>query len=252
MTELYDGLMTTRAMRRFTDEPVTDEEVERILAAAVQAPSGGNIQPYQFLVVTDAERRASIGAIYLRAYDRYEPAVLALFPPIEDRGAAPSRAQLGDVAAPRRDDRLGAGDGPRARAADLDDGARRRRRHGRRPVLASVYPAVQNLVLAARSLGIGTCLTTVYRIHEAEVRAVCDIPDRYEVVALLPLGRPTGRWGVAPRRPAPVAHELEHLRQQAPLSFPGRFHGDGRDQVPGTASTARSGGGPSCRPSPCG
>ena len=70
-------------------------------------------------------------------------------------------------------------------------------------VLASVYPAVQNLVLAARSMGIGTCLTTVYRIHEAEVRAVCAIPDRYDVVALLPLGRPTGRWGVAPRRPAP-------------------------------------------------
>jgi nitroreductase len=63
VTELYEGLMTTRAMRRFTDEPVTDEEVERILAAAVQAPSGGNIQPYQFLVVTEAERRASIGEI---------------------------------------------------------------------------------------------------------------------------------------------------------------------------------------------
>ena len=57
MVELYDGLMTTRSMRRFTDEPVTDEEIERILAAAVQAPSGGNIQPYQFLVVTDADRR---------------------------------------------------------------------------------------------------------------------------------------------------------------------------------------------------
>ena len=203
MTELYDGLMTTRAMRRFTDEPVTDEEVERILAAAVQAPSGGNIQPYQFLVVTDAERRASIGAIYLRAYDRYEPAVLALFPPMEDpdarrrheRNWAMSRhlaETIGSapvmvlVLAPRISMTVRDADG------DMDVGS----------VLASVYPAVQNLVLAARSMGIGTCLTTVYRIHEAEVRAVCDIPDRYDVVALLPLGRPTGRWGVAPRRPA--------------------------------------------------
>ena len=203
MTELYDGLMTTRAMRRFTDEPVTDEEVERILAAAVQAPSGGNIQPYQFLVVTDAERRASIGAIYLRAYDRYEPAVLALFPPMEDpearrrheRNWAMSRhlaETIGSapvmvlVLAPRISMTVRDADG------DMDVGS----------VLASVYPAVQNLVLAARSMGIGTCLTTVYRIHEAEVRAVCDIPDRYDVVALLPLGHPTGQWGVAPRRPA--------------------------------------------------
>jgi hypothetical protein len=45
-------------------------------------------------------------------------------------------------------------------------------------------------------------LTTVYRIHEDEVRAVCNIPERYEIAALLPLGRPTGSWGVAPRRPA--------------------------------------------------
>jgi len=67
---------------------------------------------------------------------------------------------------------------------------------------ASVYPAVENLVLAARALGIGTALTTVYRIYEDEVRAVCEVPDRYEVAALLPLGRPAGQWGVAPRRPA--------------------------------------------------
>ena len=68
------------------------------------------------------------------------------------------------------------------------------------PTYASVYPAVQNLVLAA-SAASARC-STVYRIHEDELRALCDIPDRYEVVALLPLGHPKGRWGVAPRRPA--------------------------------------------------
>jgi len=70
------------------------------------------------------------------------------------------------------------------------------------PVYASVYPAVQNLILAARTEGVGTVLTSVFRIYEDEVREVCGIPDRYEVVALLPLGVPKGRWGVAPRRPA--------------------------------------------------
>jgi nitroreductase len=201
--ELYDALMTTRAMRRFSDEPVTDEEIGRILAAAVQAPSGGNIQPYQFLVVTDPERKAAIGDIYRRAYDRYEPAVLALIPPFKDEKAqrqherswAASRhlaETVGDAPAmllvlmPRISmtitDDLGA----------MDVGS----------PYASVYPAVENLILAARSMGIGTVLTTVFRIYEDEVRAVCAVPDRYEIAALLPLGRPTGTWGIAPRRSA--------------------------------------------------
>jgi len=71
------------------------------------------------------------------------------------------------------------------------------------PTHASVYPAVQNFMLAARSLRLGTTMTTLHRIYEDEVRQLCDIPARYEVLALLPLGYPTGNWGVAPRpRPA--------------------------------------------------
>jgi len=201
--DLYDGLMTTRAIRRYTDEPVTDEEIERILAAAVQAPSGGNIQPYQFLVVTAPDKRRAIGAIYKRAYDRYEPAVQKLVPPFKDDAARQAHERswaasrhladtIGSVSAmvlvlmPRISMSVVDEDGP------MDVGS----------TYASVYPAVQNLVLAARSLGIGTVLTTVYRIHEDEVRAVCEIPDRYEIAALLPLGRPAGNFGVAPRRPA--------------------------------------------------
>jgi nitroreductase len=59
---------------------------------------------------------------------------------------------------------------------------------------------VQNFCLAARSFGIGTTLTTVYRIYQDELRDVLGIPDRYEVVALVPMGRPVGRFGVAARR----------------------------------------------------
>ncbi len=202
---LYDGLLTTRAMRRFTDEPVADADIERCLAAAVQAPSGGNIQPYQFLVATGPAVKAALGDIYRRAYDRYEPAVLSQFPPFTNPEAEArhrrnwrlsrelaesiSRAPalilvlMPTVSMTVRDDE-----------GTMDVG----------PTYASVYPAVQNLILAARSLGLGTCLTTVYRIYEDEVREVCGIPDRYEVVALLPLGHPVGRWGVAPRRPAPT------------------------------------------------
>lgn len=201
--DLYDALMTTRAMRRFTDEPVDDATVEAILRAAVQAPSGGNIQPYQFLVVTDPDRRARIADIYLRAWERYAPAVAAVTPPAKDEAAA--RRHERNVAA---SDELARSLGsvpvlvlvlvPKITMTvtddegDMDVG----------PVYASVYPAVENLILAARSFGLGTVLTTVYRVYEDEVREVCGIPDRYEVAALLPLGHPRGTWGVAPRRPA--------------------------------------------------
>lgn len=67
---------------------------------------------------------------------------------------------------------------------------------------ASVYPAVQSFMLAARGLGIGTTLTTVYRIHQDEVRTLCGIPERFEIVALLPMGRPQGKFATGRRRPA--------------------------------------------------
>ncbi|MDQ3148094.1 MAG: nitroreductase family protein [Actinomycetota bacterium] len=200
---LSEGLLTTRAMRRFTDEPVTDEQVAACLRAAVQAPSGGNIQPYRFLVVTEPEVKARIGELYLRAWNRYAPAVANVTPPARDEAAA--RRHQRNVEA---SDELARSMGqvpvlvlvlmPRIsmvvedEQGPMDVG----------PTYASVYPAVQNLILAARAQGLGTVLTTVYRIYEDEVREVCAIPDRYEVVALLPLGHPRGRWGVAPRRPA--------------------------------------------------
>ena len=200
--DLYEGIMTTRAIRRFTDEPVTDDEVLTCLRAAVQGPSGGNIQPWQFVVVTDAEKKTAIGEIYRRAYYRYEAAMLPTVPPFRsdddkaswERTLASSRHladHLGEapvlvlVAMPSISMTLTDDEG------ELDVGT----------PYASVYPAVQNLLLAARSLGIGGALTTVYRIFQDEVRAVLDVPDRYELVALVPLGRPAGRFGVARRRP---------------------------------------------------
>lgn len=92
LPELYDALMTTRAMRRLSEEPIAEEVIAAILAAAVQAPSGGNIQPYQFLVVTDPDRRRRLAEIYRRAWERYEPAVAAITPaPRSETAAAAHR-----------------------------------------------------------------------------------------------------------------------------------------------------------------
>lgn len=200
--DALEAILTTRSIRRFTDEPVTDDEVAACLEAGNQAPSGGNIQPWQFLVVRDMDRRERLAAIYGAAYVRYEAALLARLPPFRsdddarrfERMAAASRhlaEHLADapvlvlVLMPAISMTLHDDEG------DLDVGT----------PYASVYPAVQNLMIAARALGIGTTLTTVYRIRQAEVRAVCAIPDRFEVVALVPMGRPQGRFGRAPRRP---------------------------------------------------
>ena len=199
--DLLEGIMTTRAMRRYTEEPVTDEEIWTCLRAAIQAPSGGNIQPYQFVVVRDAALKARLGEVYLRAWDRYGAATNAAigdrFPSEEARRAWQRNVDASDHLARH----LGEAPAlilvlmPNIEMTVTDD-------EGVMdvgPTHASVYPAVQNFVLAARALGLGTVLTTVYRIHEDEVRDICGIPDRYQVVAMLPLGRPRGSFAVAPR-----------------------------------------------------
>ena len=79
---------------------------------------------------------------------------------------------------------------------------------GRRgAVESSVYPGVQNLMLAARSLGLGTTLTTIHQEREQEVKDLLGIPADQQTFALIPVGHPLGRWGEAKRRPvAEVAH----------------------------------------------
>lgn len=197
-----EAIMTTRAIRRFTDEPVTDDEILACLRAAGQAPSGGNIQPWRFLVVTDPESKRRAGDVYRRAYDRYEKSLLASLPPFrspEDEASfhRTSRASrdlaetLGDVpvlvavCAPDIDLTLRDDEGP------LDIGH----------LCASVYPAVQNLLVAARSLGIGGTMTTVYRIHHDEMREALGVPGGHQIHAIVALGRPRGRFGRARRIP---------------------------------------------------
>ena len=219
--DLFEALTTTRAVRRFTDEPLAEADILACLRAATQAPSGGNIQPWQFVVVTDPGTRRALGEIYRRAYDRYEPALLAARPPAStpeetasfERMRRASRhlaEHLAEAPAlvlvlmPDISMTLHDAEGP------LDVGS----------LHASVYPAVQNLMLAARGLGIGTTLTTVYRIYQDEVRTACGIPARYQVVALVPMGRPRRPFRVGRRRSAEQVTHWNRFGARRPAENP--------------------------------
>ena len=208
---LYEGILTTRAIRRYTDDPVTDSEIAACLAAAQQAPSGGNSQPWQYLVVTDEETKQALASIYLAAYERWEAAQLASLPPFRSsdeeasymRGVSLSRSLAEGLDAAQA---LVLFCMPKVSIAPSDDDGV----IDIGPLYASVYPAVQNFILAARSQGIGTVLTTVWWSRQDELREVCGIPDRYEIVALVPMGRPQGSFGVAPRKPAQIVTHWNH------------------------------------------
>ena len=195
--------MTTRAMRRYDDRPVSDADIETCLRAAQQAPSGGNVQPQQYVVVTDPAQKAAVGGFYKRAFDRYEA---ILEQPHEfrsdeerrsfERGRSASRHladHMADVPAIVLFLQARIPWEPRDADGPMDIGR----------LDASVYPAVQNFCIAARALGLGTALTTVIRIHTDEVLAALGVPEgRFEIAALVPVGYPTGRFGVASRKPA--------------------------------------------------
>jgi len=215
--ELTEAILTTRAIRRFTDEPVSDDDLMACLRAANQGPSGGNIQPWQWLVVRDPDVRARVADVYRRAYERYEPALLAGLPPFrsEDDEASFHRSvrasrhlaeHMGEVPVliavcmPGISMTLSDAEG------DLDVGT----------PYASVYPAVQNLLLAARDRGLGTTLTTVYRIHQDELRSVLGVPERYEIVALVPMGHPKGAFSTPRRRPVETVTRWEHWDNRTP------------------------------------
>jgi nitroreductase len=193
---LYEGLLTTRAIRRYTDEPVPDEALRDMLYAATRAPSGSNRQPFRFIVLTDgpvaqeAKRLIGVGArrfwVAKREADGY------------DSG---SGAQA---------------DSPKARMARtmqryvdtyesvpvLVLACYRRYRDVVSPIDGgSVYPACQNLLLAARALGFGGVMTSWQVAADAELRGLLHIPEEVAIMATVTLGRPEGHHGPVRRRP---------------------------------------------------
>jgi len=192
---LLEGLASTRAIRRYTEKPVPEEDLATILWHASRAPSGSNRQPFRFLVLRDGDRarraRTLLGGAFRSAW--------------ATKGAAD-----GYTAA------VGAGAGsPKARTAatmqHFVDHLEQvpvvilaclvRYRPPAPDEGASIYPACQNLLLAARALGYGGALTMWHHMVERELRELLEIPDGVALSACITLGRPTGRHGPVRRRP---------------------------------------------------
>jgi nitroreductase len=186
--DIFEVIYSTRAMRRLKPDPVPDELVWKVLDAAIRAPSGGNRQPWNFIVVRDRAVKEKIAAWYLEAwtasYGRAKDAMLANPEMAKTFRSADWLANhLAEVPVWIIPTIASSGVAPVSSAG------------------ASIYPAVQNLMLAARALGLGTCLTTLHRAHEADVRQLLGVPEGTETMCLIPLGWPRGKFGAGPRLP---------------------------------------------------
>ena len=186
--DVFEAMGTCRAMRVLKPDPVPPELIDRILWAATRAPSPGNSQGWDFVVVDEAEPKARIGAAVRAA--------------MADRVAAMPR--------PDRTMRLML-DGTAKMIDTLD----------RAPVLvfvtgpviyppgapreaftwSALYPAAQNILLAARALGLGSVFTTLHMTAEPTVREVLGLPDGIRIAATIPIGWPEGKFGPVNRRP---------------------------------------------------
>jgi nitroreductase len=200
--ELNEALRTTGAVRAFTDEPVPDDVLLRVLDNARFAPSGGNRQGWRVVVVRDTDTRRRLRDLYLAGWYQYlamARAGLTPWAPVTDREA--ERAALAEADAIRREAAASGGgfaehldEAPvvlvlladlRALAA-VDRGFDRYTFAGG----ASVYPFAWNVLLAARGEGLGGVMTTMVIREEPAVRALLGVPDELAVAAMVVLGHP--------------------------------------------------------------
>src|SRR5207302_3026033 len=204
---LFEIIHTTRSMRRLKPDPVPDALIRRILEAGTAAPSGGNMQRWRFLVVTDPNVKQGVGTYYKRAWDetvypRYSAGAPA-------PGTSPERFRRMLDAAQYLADHIH--EAP-VWIVPCMEGATPSRTGG-----SSIYPAVQNMLLAARALGLGATLTTLYLTYEKEVEAALGLPADVHSYALLPIGYPMGRFGPVRRVPiADVVYEDQWGQPYAP------------------------------------
>src|SRR5271168_2956324 len=191
MPDFFEVVHTQRAARSFLPDDVDDLTVERILTAATHAPSAENSQPFVFVVVRDPAVRAAIGALTARLWEgaraleeqRLSPAFLRDI----ERGATGGIAGAPVLIVVCGDTRL-----TYAQAMD-----------------ASVFPAVQNLLLAAHALGLGSTLTTLPVLGGEELSGLLGLPPEVIPVAVIPIGHLPTPLGPPRRQPLPEKAHLD-------------------------------------------
>ncbi len=186
-TDVFDIMHTTRTMRRLRTDPVPDALIEKILQAGVCAANGGNTQRWRFLVIKDPAIKQAVQTYYKRAFDEViGPRYQTSAPP---PGMTRERYLRQHAAVEYLT--LHFHEAPVWIAACLEDGSSAPSRWAG----ASIYPAVQNMLLAARALGLGSTLTTRHLLYEKETEAALGLPAGVHSYAILPIGYPMGRFG---------------------------------------------------------
>jgi nitroreductase len=208
--DVYEALYTTRAMRRCTTEPIPEAVQQKILDAAIRAPSGGNTQNWRFLLVDDPGVRGQIGPIYRECLAMLWQTIY------KDR----IEAALANPEDPESDQMLRVQRSAQHLADHFEE----------YPLLlfsfvqfdptgGSIFPSTWSAMLAARAEGVGSSLTSVLLFQGDKVLELLGVPveDGWLMSSCVTFGYPTGRWGVAPRRPV---HEVSFRNQWGqPVGF---------------------------------
>ncbi len=198
--DLYEALYTTRAMRRVKTDPVPMDIQAKILDAAIRAPSGGNTQNWRFMLVDDPEIRGALGPLYRQCIDH-------LWENVYKERVDSARANPDDPQSKATVAMVASVEHAADNFADyplflfaFDRGST----HG-----GSIFPSIWSAQLAARAEGIGSSLTTVLASRGDAVPDLLCVPadEGWRMAACVPMGYPTGRWGVAKRKPA---HEVAY------------------------------------------
>jgi nitroreductase len=193
---LFEVMFSTRSMRRLKPDPVPDEVIYQILDAGIRAASGGNTQHWRFVMVKDPQVKRQVQQVYQKGWNEVQ-AMYSKRPAPEHMEEGKFRRLL-DAAAYLAEHLAEA---PVLLFACLKErplppqlASKLARLSG-----SSIYPAVQNILLACRALGLGATLTTVCSLYEEETRAVLQLPNDISTYALLPIGYPRGKFGAVQR-----------------------------------------------------
>jgi len=210
---LFEVMSTMRAMRRLKPDPVPDELLVKLIEAASWAPSGSNLQTYEFVVVTDREVMGRLAKLWERSVNAYLGSIGQTTAATQNDGARRAVEYQRDHFAETPAVIVACYKRPKPDAGTVrrllgsfspGEAAKLMARSQRVAILgeaSSVYPGVQNLLLAARALGLGAVLTNWHLMLEHEWKRELGIPKEQNTFAVIPVGWPKGNFGPVTRRP---------------------------------------------------